>query len=96
MAIFERVALRPEHGDEYDLVPAPPKASDSRTKNWSGTETYQLEALPPDVLADLLTDAIERHIDTNIYEKDLEAEEAEAQRITKTLPAPAAPEQEEE
>jgi len=89
VAIFERVALRPEHGDEYDLDPAPPKASDSRTKNWSGTETYQLEALPPDELASLLTDAMERHIDTEIYEQDLEKEEEEAQRITKALPAPA-------
>jgi hypothetical protein len=88
VALFERVALRPEHADEYELDTAPPKESDSRTENWSGTETCQLEALPPDVLAELLTDAIERHIDTAIYEEDVDAEEAEAQRITKALPAP--------
>ena len=89
VALFERVALRPEHGDDFTLDPAPPKESDSRTAKWSGTDTYQLEALPPDVLATLLTEAIERHIDMTIYGEDVSAEEQEAQRITKALPAPS-------
>jgi hypothetical protein len=87
VAIFERVALRPGHAEEFELDTAPPKASDSRTANWSGSETCQLEALPPDVLADLLTEAIEEYIDVETYVEDLEEEEAEAQRIMKALPA---------
>jgi len=89
VAPFERVALRREQVEEYNLDTSPPKESDGRTPNWSGTETAQLEALPPDVLAELLTDAIERHIDTDVYEKDVEKEKEEAQRIAKALPAPA-------
>ncbi|MBA3472558.1 MAG: hypothetical protein H0T57_04900 [Rubrobacter sp.] len=87
VGIFERVALRPEHADEFNLDTAPPKDSDSRTEKWEGTETCQLEALPPDVLAELLTEAIERHIDQDVYAADCQKEEEEAQRITKALPA---------
>ena len=82
------MALRPEHAEEYDLDTAPPKASDSHSFNWTGVETAQLEALPPDVLAQLLVEAIERHIDMDVHEKYVEREEEEKQRITKALPAP--------
>jgi len=40
------------------------------------------------VLAQLLVEAIERHIDMDVHEKDVEREEEEKQRITKALPAP--------
>jgi hypothetical protein len=87
VAHFERVALRPELIDEYNLDTAPPKKTDTRSKNWEG-ETCQLEALPPDVLAELLDDAIRKHIDLDIYYEDLEAEEKEKQNIRLALPAP--------
>src|SRR5215208_7056631 len=52
----------------------PPKGTDSRTKNWQGEATCQLEALPPDVLASLLDATIKTYINLAVYERDLKAE----------------------
>jgi hypothetical protein len=88
VAAFERIALRAEHVERFNLPTAPPKESDSRTKNWQGESTCQLEALPPDVLAGLLDATIKTYINLAVYERDLVAEEEERRRITKALPAP--------
>ncbi len=87
---FERVALVGEHVERYDLETEPPKATDSRTANWKGAATgaCQLEALPPDILAELLENAITRRLNMKTYKEDLKAEEEERRRITKALPAP--------
>jgi hypothetical protein len=87
VAVFERVALKLEHIERLNLPTAPPKSSDSRTKNWHGEATCQLEALPPDVLAGLLDATIKTHINLAVYEQDLKAEEEERRRITKALPS---------
>ncbi len=60
---FDRVALTSEQIREHDLVTRPPKASDTRTKNWSGGGTVEIEALPPNVLRELVEDCILRHLD---------------------------------
>jgi hypothetical protein len=90
IADFERVALLEEHVYEYNLETSPPKATDSRTANWKGigTGACQLEALPPDKLAELLDNAIKRRLDMGVYADDLKAEQDERRRITKALPAP--------
>ena len=87
VAIFERVALKAEHIERFNLPTAPPKGTDSRTKNWQGEATCQLEALPPDVLASLLDATIKTYINLAVYERDLKAEQEERRRITKALPA---------
>jgi len=90
VAVFERVALRAGHIERFNLPTTPPKDSDSRTKNWQGAATCQLEALPPDVLAGLLDATIKTYLNLAVYERDLKAEEEERRRITKALP-PAGP-----
>jgi hypothetical protein len=87
VADFERVALKPEHIERFNLPTAPPKSTDSRTKNWQGEATCQLEALPPDVLAGLLDATIKTYLNLAVYERDLKGEEEERRRITKALPA---------
>ncbi len=87
VAVFERVALRGEHIERFNLPTEPPKATDSRTKNWQGRAACQLEALPPDVLASILDATIKTYFNLAIYEQDLKAEEEERRRITKALPA---------
>ena len=57
-----RVALTEAQVEEHGLETAPPKASDSRSVNWIG-ETCQAEAIPPDLLARLVEDAIEEYTD---------------------------------
>jgi hypothetical protein len=92
VADFERVALVEEHVERYRLETERPKATDSRTANWKGARSgaCQLEALPPDKLAELLEVAITRRLDMTVYKEDLKAEEEERRRITKALPAGAA------
>ena len=89
IAGFERVALTEDQVLRFNLETAPPKDTDSRTANWKGaaTGTCQLEALPPDKLAELLEAAIRRRLDMGVYKEDLKAEEEERRRITKALPA---------
>ena len=63
-----RVALTEEQVEEYEVETAPPKASDSRSRNWFG-ETAQAEALRPDQLASILEEAIESRLDLETYDE---------------------------
>jgi hypothetical protein len=84
---FRRVALTAAQVKEYELPTAPPKATDSRSRSWTG-ETCQLEALPPDDIADLLRSAIEDVISPTRFEIDRQIEALERRRIALALPAP--------
>jgi hypothetical protein len=88
VAIFERVALQPRHIGRYRLTTYPPKRSDLRSGRWEGG-TCQLEALPPDVLAELLDRAILRHLDGAVLEEDRAAEVTARRNIARALPAPS-------
>lgn len=68
---FRRLAVLPEHVARYRLVTSPAKASDRRA--FTG-ETVQAEALPPDVLANLVRSAIESELDLRVYLEVLEQE----------------------
>jgi hypothetical protein len=87
VAIFEHVALTPELVQLYDLPTDPAKES-SHSAGWGGRRAFQLEALAPDVLARVLTSAIEYHMDLDILKADMEAEVDERRKIAKALPAP--------
>lgn len=85
---FERVALTAAQVQAYGLPTAPAKASDTRSRGWKG-ETCQLEALPPDIIAGMVRDAIERHFDFDQMADDRAAEEEEREEIQRLLlPAP--------
>lgn len=81
---FKRVALTREQVRAYDLPTAPPKATDTRAKGWDGG-TCQLEALPPDVIAGILREAILQHIDLEQFERDRETEKVERAELTRLL-----------
>ena len=68
---FSRLAVVPAQITELRLPTAPPKPTDRRS--FSG-ETVQCEAIPPDVLAAIIRDAIEQRLDQGAYEAVLEAE----------------------
>jgi hypothetical protein len=85
---FERIALTAEQVRHYNLPTAPAKATDTRSKSWSGG-TCQLEALPPNVIAGILRSAIERHIDHDQFVSDFKAEDEDRRVIRqRLLPAP--------
>ncbi len=85
VAIFKRVALTVEQVRLHGLPTAPPKRSDGRSAGWAG-ETCQLEALPPETLADLLAEAIESFLDPRILAGDREMEARERRQIARALP----------
>jgi hypothetical protein len=86
VAIFQRVALTPFLIARYELAPYPPKAKDRRG-GWGNEETCQLEALPPEVLADLLDRSIRYWLDEDTLEKDREVEVTARRNITRALPS---------
>jgi hypothetical protein len=59
-----RVALTQEQVEQYDLIPAPVKMTDSRSAGFvaeHGSEVYELDALEPTVLQDLIRTAVGEH-----------------------------------
>ncbi|HWA17736.1 MAG TPA: hypothetical protein VG757_01955 [Devosia sp.] len=84
---FERVALTGKQVKAFDLPTAPARATDSRSKSWSG-ETCQLEALTPTQIAEILEAAIERWIAPVQMIFDRRAEADERTRLTRLLAAP--------
>lgn len=78
--IPRRVALTEDQVAQYDLPTAPPKSSDSRSVNWDG-ETTQAEAMPPDLLASVVTAAVEEWWDASVAEELDQREERERELI---------------
>lgn len=68
---FSRLAVTPEQIEGLGLPTAPAKPTDRR--RFDG-ETVQVEAIPPDVLADIIAEAIAERIDQEAYAKVLAAE----------------------
>lgn len=79
---FERIAITPDQIEAFDLETAPAKSTDRRA--FEG-ETVQAEALPPDVLVNLIVEAVERHTDIAIATLLLEAERADRSRLADLL-----------
>lgn len=71
---FTRVAMLSEQAERLGVPSAPAKVTDSRSKSWGDVPTYQLEAMPPDVLAEYLEDAILDYVDTDQLAEDRASE----------------------
>lgn len=83
-AEFIRLAVTPEQIERYGLPTAPPKATDRRS--FTGLTT-QAEALPPDLLASILDEAIKARIEVGAYLRALREEEEERARLMAWLEA---------
>jgi hypothetical protein len=68
---FTRLVVTPEQMATYDLPTSPPKPTDHRA--FEG-ETTQAEALPPDVVAIIVREAIEKRLDYAAFQAVLAAE----------------------
>ena len=75
-----RIALTEDQVIEHDLPTAPPKPTDTRSRNWAG-ETCQLEAMPPDLLAETVEAALRSHIDLDLYQEEMDKEAADRDKI---------------
>jgi hypothetical protein len=73
-----RLALNRDQIDEYDPPPNPAKESDSRFDAYReehGDESWELDALEPSVLIDLIQSAVREQIDEPSWDAAREAEE---------------------
>src|SRR3990172_4339178 len=83
-----KVALTQDLIDEHGLPPMPAKTSDSRLAGFQaahGDEAVELDALPPDVLEDVVREAVEEHWDEGIHTRLMEAEEAERAEMLRAV-----------
>ncbi len=83
--IPERIALTEAQVRLRNLPTAPPKKSDSRSARWKG-ETCQAEALAPDELAEIVEDAIRRHLDVDRVESQIKREHLVRTDLLRALP----------
>lgn len=78
------VALTRAQINEYDPPENPAKQTDSRFEKFAaehGTSSWEVDALRPEVLDQILTDAIEELIDQNLYEEVCDREEADIEKL---------------
>lgn len=81
---FTRLAVTPKQIGKLGLATAPPKETDRRAFNG---ETCQAEAIPPDVLAAILGDAIEARIDRRALDRVLKREKQTRRELKSRLQA---------
>ena len=75
-----RLALNMEQVKRYQPPPNPTKLSDSRAPEYvaeHGVDSWELDALEPQVLDELVSSTIEQYLDTDKWDATLEQEEAD-------------------
>ena len=83
---FTRIALNQDQIDLYNPPPNPAKSTDSRFQsymNLHGDESWELDALEPQVLADLIRAKVDEIRDDNLYAKKQEQEFHEKEQLVK-------------
>ena len=83
-ATIERIALTRSQIDEIGAPPNPAKITDSRARKYisrHGYSSWELDAIPPKMLSDLVSDAIENHVVKGIYYKSVEWEKRGKQKL---------------
>ena len=89
-ARVKRIALTYDQVRQFKLEPMPTKLSDSRWKQYSlqyGNQCWELDALPPNELQNMIRDAIKGHIDVSRWNKtfkEIEKERAHLQKRFKS------------
>ena len=83
---IERIALNMEQIEQYNPPPNPAKTTDTRYKRYEeyhGAYSWELDALPPEVLDKLITDNIIMRLDKDLLAQIKAIEEEERQTIVK-------------
>lgn len=83
---FVRLAVTPEQVKKLHLATAPPKETDRRGGFVGGTT--QAEAIPPDVLATIIREALEARLDRRVLKRVLKVEKRDRAEILAVLPRP--------
>lgn len=80
----ERLALNMDQVEEYEPPPNPAKTTDARAAAYItefGSESWELDALEPDVLAGLVREHIRDHLDEDLWEERCGREARERQDL---------------
>lgn len=77
---FARVAVNEEQIAELDLQTRPTKKGDPRAKKF-GLSSVEVDAIPPEILLNMVEKCIVRHIDLDQLKKTKHAEKVERQRL---------------
>jgi len=83
-----KIALTMEQVEQYDPPPNPAKMSDSRAQNYvalHGDSSWEVDALPPDVLQQLIRDAVEEVLDQAVMDEVVAEEELDKTRLREAL-----------
>jgi hypothetical protein len=78
---FKRVAVTAEQIADWNLPTRPTKPTDSRSKKFGSKISVELDAIEPDLLRDLVRQAIERHLPADQFKVLKAAEESERELI---------------
>ncbi|RNJ78273.1 MAG: hypothetical protein EB830_00405 [Nitrosopumilus sp. H13] len=82
----ERLALTMDQIEQYNPPPNPAKSTDPRSRKYSeefGGQSWELDALNPEILSDLLESRIQEYLDVGMYNDVIEQEDAEKGRLEK-------------
>lgn len=78
--VVKRLAVTRKQVEEYGLPTRPTKKTDARARKFAeehGTDSVELDALPPDILRDMVRENIARHMDPYRLQAMKEQEERE-------------------
>jgi hypothetical protein len=79
-----RIGLNRDQVDQYNPPPNPAKLTDSRAPWYiaeHGRNSWELDALEPKVIEELILEAIDKLIDKTIYNEDLKKEDKDKERL---------------
>lgn len=80
----QRIALNMDQIEQYNPPPNPAKLTDSRGAGYVdlyGTESWELDALEPTVLTDLIRDAVEPYIDRSAWDEGADVDQEQRYRM---------------
>ena len=80
-----RIALMEDQVVDWGLPPAPVKVGDTRSNTWTGIGQVELDAVKPEQLQTMVTDAIENCFDYDFHDDLMEQEAAEKKEYIKEL-----------
>lgn len=83
-----KIALTMAQVEQYEPPPNPAKMSDSRAQAYvdqHGAESWEVDALPPNVLEELIRDALDQHVDSDLMDEIKGQEEKDKKELLKAV-----------
>lgn len=87
-AEVHRIALTMDQVEQHEPPPNPAKVTDARFEGYReiyGDESWELDALPPDILDDLIKSELEPYIDMHAWQDGEDEEETERENLRRIV-----------